>query len=142
MRKVMEKQLKLGQVDICNIPIALQCRDEIPQVLLGLQAIYSNREVRDKVHDIANNHKVIREFMGHTIFEFDQRYGLQTIKDNVSLLTPQIMDRINRVVVEYGHAIIGHCDCESLKGRCDSFVLESTCISRPTSILFGMPFVK
>ena len=39
MRKVMEKQLKLGQVDISNIYIDLQCRDEIPQVLLGLKAI-------------------------------------------------------------------------------------------------------
>jgi hypothetical protein len=38
----------------------------------------------DKVHDIANNHNVIREFMGHTVFECDQRYGLQTIKDVVS----------------------------------------------------------
>ena len=54
MRKVMENQLKLGQVDICNILIDLQCRDEIPQVLLGLQAIYSNREVRGKVFSILN----------------------------------------------------------------------------------------
>ena len=87
----------------------------------------------DKVHDIANNHKVIREFMGHTIFELNQRYGLQTIKDNVSLLTPQVMDRINRVVVDYGHTIIGHCDGEPLKGRCDSFVLE-TDVHFPTDI--------
>jgi hypothetical protein len=41
-------------VDICNIPIDLQCRDEIPQVLLGLQAIYSNKEVRGKVFPILN----------------------------------------------------------------------------------------
>lgn len=176
MRKLIENQLKLGQVDINNIYIDLQCRDEIPQVLLGLQAIYSNKEVRDKVfsilngiipdnvdsnngrpgmdlwnilvlgairlncnfdfdkvHDIANNHKVIREFLGHTIFEFDQRYGLQTIKDNVSLLTPQVLDKINQIVVQYGHTIIGHHDCEPLKGRCDSFVLE-TDVHFPTDI--------
>lgn len=176
MRKVMEKQLKLGQVDISNICIDFQCRDEIPQILLGLQAIYSNKKIReqvfsilneiipshvdsnngrpgmdlwnilvlgtirlicnwdfDKVHDIANNHKVIREFMGHTIFEFDQRYGLQTIKDNVSLLTPQVLDRINQVVVECGHSIVNHCDRDPLKGRCDSFVLE-TDVHFPTDI--------
>ena len=71
--------------------------------------------------------------MGHTIFEFDQRYGLRTIKYNMSLLTPQILDRINRVVVEYGHAIIGRCDHEPLKGRCDSFVPE-TDVHFPTDI--------
>ncbi len=32
--------------------------------------------------------KLIREFMGHTVFEFDQSYGLQTIKDNLLLFTP------------------------------------------------------
>ena len=87
----------------------------------------------DKVHDIANNHKVIREFMGHTVFEFDQRYGLQTIKDNVSFLTPQILDKINQIVVQYGHTIIGHSHCEPLKGRCDSFVVE-TDVHFPTDI--------
>jgi hypothetical protein len=119
---------KLISTTLC---IDFQCRVEIQQILLGLQAIYSDKKVRDrvfsilneiipntidsnngrpgmdlwkilvlgtirlncnwnfdKVHDIANNHKVIREFLGHTVFEFDQRYGLQTIKDNVSLLTP------------------------------------------------------
>lgn len=32
----------------------------------------------DKVHDIANEHNKVREFLGHTIYELDQRYGLQT----------------------------------------------------------------
>jgi len=176
MRKLIEKQLKIGQIDICDIPVDLQCRDEIPQVLLGLQAVYSNRQVRDqvfsilseiipenvdakngrpgmdlwkilvlgvirlncnwdydKVHDIANNHKLIREFMGHTIFEFDQRYGLQTIKDNLCLFTPGILGRINKVVVGHGHTIIGHCEDDVLKGRCDSFVVE-TDVHFPTDI--------
>jgi hypothetical protein len=52
MRKLIEKQLKIGQVDICNIPVDLYCRDEIPQILLGLQAIYSNKAVRDQVFSI------------------------------------------------------------------------------------------
>jgi hypothetical protein len=71
--------------------------------------------------------------MGHTVFEFDQHYGLQTIKDNISMLTPEIMDRINRVVVEYGHTINGHSEIESLKGQCDSFVVE-TDVHFPTDI--------
>lgn len=87
----------------------------------------------DKVHDIANNHKVIREFLGHTIFEFDQRYGLQTIKDNIGLLTPHVLDRINQVAVEYGHSIVNHVNHNPLKGQCDSFLLETN-VHFPTDI--------
>ena len=52
MRKVIEKQLKIGQVDICNIQIDLRSRDEIPQLLLGLQAICKDRQVREEVFTI------------------------------------------------------------------------------------------
>jgi len=50
MRKVIENQLKIGLVDICDIPIDIQCRDEIPQLLLGLQAICSDRQTRDRAY--------------------------------------------------------------------------------------------
>lgn len=177
MRKVIENQLKIGQTDIPHIQIDLACRDEIPQLLLGLQYIYSHRPIReavfeslkkitpkevaadkgrpgmdlwkilvlgtlrlncnwdyDKVHNIANEHKTVREFLGHSIFEYDQRYGLQTIKDNISLLTPQLLDEINQVVVTAGHDVVGKKDDELvLKGRCDSFVLE-TDVHYPTDI--------
>jgi hypothetical protein len=144
----------------------LRSRDEIPQLLLGLQAIYSDRPTRRKVFDIlqqiipddtdtdngrpgmdlwsilvlgtlrincnwdydklleiANNHKTVREFLGHTIYEFDQTYALQTLKDNVTLLTPEHLDLINQVVVKAGHNLLGYDDTEPLKGRCDSFVV-------------------
>ncbi len=52
MRKVIENQLKIGQVDIPNIQIDINCRDEIPQLLLGLQEIYKDKEVREKVFKI------------------------------------------------------------------------------------------
>jgi hypothetical protein len=86
----------------------------------------------DKLLEIANNHKTVREFLGHTIFEFDDQYALQTLKDNVSLFTPEHIDQINQVVVRAGHKILG-CDTESLKGRCDSFVVE-TDVHYPTDI--------
>ena len=100
MRKVIEKQLKIGQVDICNIQIDLRSRDEIPQLLSGLQAICKDRQVRemdlwkilvlgtlrldcnrdyDKLHEIANNHKTVREFLGHTIFKFDICDNFKTV---------------------------------------------------------------
>jgi hypothetical protein len=176
MRKVIENQLKIGQVDISNIEIDINCRDEIPQLLMGLKAIYSDRKLRnevfnilkgivaktvdtgngrpgmdlwkilvlgtlrldcnwdyDKLHNIANNHKKVREFLGHSIFEFDQTYALQTIKDNISLFTPQILNAINQVVVKAGHQLVCEGGDVQLKGRCDSFVVE-TDVHYPTDI--------
>ncbi len=52
MRKVIEKQLKFGQRDIDSIPMDLQCRDEIPQLLMGLQFIYRKSVIRQEVFRI------------------------------------------------------------------------------------------
>lgn len=117
MRKVIENQLKIGQIDIADIQIDITCRDEIPQLLLGLQYLYSDKQIRDevfqilktitpknidadkgrpgmelwkilvlgtlrlncnwdfdKVHDIANEHNKIRQFLGlshHWHCDFD-----------------------------------------------------------------------
>lgn len=162
MRKVIENQLKIGQVDISSIEIDLNCRDEIPQLLLGLQAIYTDRNLQDavfgilknivpsnvdmgngrpgmdlwkilvlgtlrlncnwdydKLHNISNEHKTVREFLGHTIFDFDQRYSLQSLKDNIALFTPELLDEINRVAVKAGHDLVCGKGEFRLKGRCD-----------------------
>jgi hypothetical protein len=61
----------------------------------------------DKLHDIVNNHMTLRQMIGHGIRNDEDRYALQTLKDNVSLFTPDILDRINQIVVEAGHALLG-----------------------------------
>jgi transposase, IS5 family len=148
MRKVIEPQMKLGSVDISKIKFDDRCRDELPQLLKGLQYIWSTITKReeifkileemispqidprngrpgmelwkilvlgavrlncdwdyDKVHDSANNHKTIRQMLGHAGWEDDHYYSLQTIKDNISLFTPEILDKINQVVVKAGHKV-------------------------------------
>ena len=174
MRKIIGKQLKFGQRDIDKICIDIHSRDEIPQLLKGLQAIYCNKSIRenvfkilekivpdntsatngrpgmdlwkilvlgtirlncnfdyDKLLELANEHKCIREFLGHSIFEFDKRYALQTLKDNVVLLTPDVLDQINELVVKAGHDLFGKN--RELHGRCDSFVVETN-VHFPTDI--------
>jgi len=79
----------------------------------------------DKVHDMANNHDKIRRLLGHREKDFDSTYALQTIKDNVLLLTPEILDEINQVVVQAGHSLVIKKNDEVLKGSCDSFVVET-----------------
>ena len=36
----------------------------------------------------------------------DVIYPLQTLKDNISLLTPEILDKINTLVVKEGHKVL------------------------------------
>ena len=43
--------------------------------------------------------------LGHAILN-EHYYPLQTLKDNVSLLTPELLDQINQVVVRAGHTLV------------------------------------
>jgi len=176
MRRVENPQLKLGELPIASIKIDLKSRDDIPPLLLGLQYIYTNSDLRgkvfsileevipphtdssngrpgmeqwkifvlgvlrlnlncdyDRVHELANNHKTIRQMLGHGTFADDYEYKLQTLKDNVALLTPEILDKINALVVDAGHSLVKKKDGEKLKGRCDSFVVETN-VHYPTDI--------
>jgi len=79
----------------------------------------------DKVQEMANNHHKLRQMLGHSETDFDSNYALQTIRDNIALLTPPILDEINQVVVKAGHSIITTKKDQKLKGSCDSFVVET-----------------
>jgi hypothetical protein len=54
MRKVIdvEAQIKFGQVDISAIRLDFRCRDEIPQLLMGLKHLYENLQTRKEVFSI------------------------------------------------------------------------------------------
>ena len=75
----------------------------------------------------------MREFLGHGAFSQDDTYELQTIIDNVYLLTPELLSEIGRLVVESGHAVARKKPGEPLRGRCDSFVVE-TDVHYPTDV--------
>jgi IS5 family transposase len=61
----------------------------------------------DKLHEIANNHIKLRQMLGHGRMDIEYQYELQTLKDNISLFTPEILDKINQIVLKYGHEIAG-----------------------------------
>jgi hypothetical protein len=92
----------------------------------------------DRLHELVNEHRTLREMLGHGAFE-DVKYHFQTLKDNVSLLTPELLDEINQLVVKSGHALLldsktgQEKEPPALRGRCDSFVLE-TDVHFPTDI--------
>lgn len=60
----------------------------------------------DKLQEMANNHNTLRQMVGIPPWDYQTAYGLQTLKDNVAILTPEILDRINRVVVDAGHDVV------------------------------------
>lgn len=86
----------------------------------------------DRLHELVNQHNSIREMLGHGAFS-DVRYHFQTLKDNVALLTPELLDQINQLVVQAGHVLVKKKADEALRGRCDSFVVE-TDVHFPTDI--------
>ena len=61
------------------------------------------------------------------------RYGLQTIKDNLRLFTPAILERINQEVVSAGHTLVKKSPEAPLQVRADSFVVE-TDVHYPTDL--------
>jgi IS5 family transposase len=175
MRKVIDLQMEFWKKDIANIEFDLKSRDEIPQLLMGLQYIYRTPLIRekvfevlkqivpkqshetgrpgmdlwkilvlgtlrlncnwdyDKVHEMANNHQKLRQVLGHSEADSGSSYALQTIRDNIALLTPPILDEINQIVVKAGHSMIPKKKDQKLRGSCDSFVVE-TDVHYPTDI--------
>jgi len=149
MRAVKSPQLRLGVPDIAAITFNPRSRDDIPQILRGLQHIYTTDSLReavfsileeklagevdndkgrpgmdlwnalvlatlrvnlnwdyDRLLEMANNHRSIRQMLGHGLFDDGYDYKLQTIKDNVDLLDEATLQRINQVVVNGGHALL------------------------------------
>lgn len=149
MRTVIPQQLQLGQADIAQIKFSTRSRDDIPQILRGLQFIYVNDDLResvfvilkglvpdgvssdrgrpgmdlwkalvlatlrvnlnwdyDRLLEMANQHKTIRQMLGHGLWDNGDEYKLQTIKDNVDLLNEDSLQQINQLVVDAGHRLL------------------------------------
>jgi hypothetical protein len=175
--------MTLGEVDIAKIKLDPKSRDDIPQLLIGLQHIYTNSALRtavftilqdvmpksvmtgkdgvanrfkgrpgmeqwrilvlgtlrlslntdyDRIHELANQHHTLRQMLGHGIIDDEKQYNLQTIKDNLQLFTPEILDQINQTVVHEGHRLLKKND-DDINSRCDSFVVK-TDVHFPTDI--------
>jgi len=90
----------------------------------------------DKLENLANNHILIRQLLGHTkdsVWSNEHIYHLQTIKDNVSLIKDDIINDINILVVKTGHKLLTNKKKDELHCSVDSFVVE-TDVHYPTDI--------
>ncbi len=180
MRKVIEPQLSLGQIDIASIVFNPKSRDDIPQILRGLQHLYLDPELRqrvfalledvrperavakgkvspdtgrpgmaqwtilvlgvlrlglnadyDRIHELANEHKTLRQMLGVGDWQEHVRFDVQTLKDNLRLFTPDLLDRINQEVVRAGHQALKKSPEDGLNARADSFVVKTN-VEYPT----------
>ena len=61
----------------------------------------------DKLLEMANNHDKLRQMLGHGKMDANYKYALQTLKDNISMFTPEVLDKINTIVLGHGYKIIG-----------------------------------
>jgi len=79
----------------------------------------------DRLQELANRHQTIREMLGHSGWDDPTQYALQTLVDNVSLLSPSVLAQLNQFIVEVGHELVKKKPGDKLQGRCDSFVVET-----------------
>ena len=52
MRIIKNPQMQFGEVDISTIKFNPKSRDDIPQILRGLQFIYINKNIREEIFKI------------------------------------------------------------------------------------------
>ena len=190
MRNVINPQMLLDGVDIGAIDLTMKSRDDIPQILRGLQHIYTEPGLRervfsilrevlpnrvkgegkadagtgrpgmeqwrilvlgvlrlglnadyDRIHELANQHGTLRQMLGHGDWTDKTEYNVQTLKDNLRLFTPELLDRINQVVVAAGHVLAKKRPRKRIISRLALTPLwwRLTFTTRQTSTVFSNP---
>lgn len=134
-----DRTMRAKLFDLLNAEIAPKVDKSIGRPGMTLWAIFVCGVIRldlnidyDRLQELVNQHNSLRQMLGHGVFD-PASYHYQTLKDNVRLLTPELLDKVNELVVDAGHELVGRNRCGILRGRCDSFVVE-TDIHYPTDI--------
>ncbi len=156
-------QLELGQVAIEKIDLSEDSRDD----MRGIQHVYADPAVQDPgggdpsgsvpqesasrrcgrswcpeagpgldhLHELVN--ETVRKFPDHGDIRDNTRYSYRTVLENVSHLTPEVLEKASHLVAGSGHAMVRKRKSDGpLRGRCDSFVVR--CTTRRTSTCCGM----
>ena len=88
----------------------------------------------DKLQDLAEQHRALRQIMGIGDWDDHVRFDWRRIRDNIDWLRPETVRKINELIVAEGHRLAPQA-AESVRG--DSFVAETN-IHYPTdSSLIG-----
>ncbi len=87
----------------------------------------------DMLAFLANHADVVRQVLRHGAGD-TTRYTRSTLHANLSELPPELLMKVNQLVVEFGHRMVGTKRGETLKCRCDSKPVKTN-IRFPTDLL-------
>jgi transposase, IS5 family len=97
-----EKKSGTGKADMKNGRPGME---QWTILVLGVLRLGLNIDY-DRLHEMVNQHKNIRQMIGLDGWNDPTTYELQTIKDNIQLFTPELLDKINQEVVRDGHVLV------------------------------------
>jgi len=97
-----EKKSGTGKADMKNGRPGME---QWTILVLGVLRLGLNIDY-DRLHEMVNQHKNIRQMIGLDGWNDPTTYELQTIKDNIQLFTPELLDKINQEVVRAGHVLV------------------------------------
>ena len=119
---LLEKHISGEKKKTGRTGMDLWCIFVLSQVRLCMNISYN------VLHDLANNHRTMREMMGVEYeFGYDRiMFEYQNIYDNVSNLSDELIKEINSVIIEFGHKeVFKKKEETALRLKTDSFVVES-----------------
>ena len=82
----------------------------------------------DKLQDLAEQHRALRQIMGIGNWDEDTRFDWRRIQDNLTKIRPETIQQINHQIVAEGHRLVPEA---AQTVRADSFVAETN-IHYPT----------
>ncbi|MCK5924160.1 MAG: ISNCY family transposase, partial [Methylococcales bacterium] len=86
----------------------------------------------DRIHYVANTDSLTRQLLGQPAFDMAKEFKLSTLKENVPLLTADLLEEINEVIARHGHQVIKKKD-EGYHIKIDSYVFETN-VHFPTDL--------
>ena len=90
----------------------------------------------DRLHHVANYDSLVRQLLGQRALDMELEFKLSTLKDNVALLSDELLEKINTVIVGHGGGCIKKKEA-GLALKVDSYVFESN-VHFPTDLSLGL----
>lgn len=119
---ILEKHIISGKKKTGRKGMDLWSIFVLSQIRLCLNISY------DMLHNLANNHRTLRQLMGvEKSFGYEPvGFEYQNIYDNVSMLSDELITEINAVILEFGYGeVFKKKESTALRLKTDSFVVES-----------------
>ncbi len=92
----------------------------------------------DRLHDLVNEHNTLRQFLGHADIWDRKPYSYPSVVDNVSLLTPELLAEVGKLVVGSGHKVSKKSLVACCTGGVIRLWLRRMFMTRRMSLFYGM----